>query len=160
MGRASSRRVFVVCLGSVVALLATPAAAAAGTSHLEGHAMAPADITSSQYESMGDFDDLSSVILGCQTTVPARCFGPAQLRAAYGIQPLLSAGTDGTGRTIVLVDAYQSPTIVKDLGAFDTIWHLPAPPSFNVLHPFGLTPFDRTDGVQVGWSREISIDVE
>ena len=29
-----------------------------------------------------------------------RCHGPDQIRAAYGIQPLLDAGHDGTGRTI------------------------------------------------------------
>src|ERR1700709_884670 len=38
----------------------------------------------------------------CQVTVPAQCFGPAQIRAAYGIDKLAA---DGTGRNIVIVDA-------------------------------------------------------
>src|SRR3989442_435796 len=60
-----------------------------------------------------------------------------------------------------VIDAFQSPTIQKDLAAFDAIWNIPAPPSFNIIPPpGGLTPFVATDPNQVGWSSEISLDVE
>ena len=95
----------------------------------------------------------------CQLTHPARCYAPDQIRAAYGVQPLLDAGTDGSGRTIVLVDAYQSPTIQHDLAAFDSLFGLPDP-VLNVVAPDGLTPFDQNDPTQVGWAAEITLDVE
>ena len=159
-GISSWPRILAVCLGLMVASATLPTGAAAANDNPVGHAMAPAVGASAEFRSLGNFDDASSPLFLCQRTVPPRCFGPAQLRAAYGIQPLLDAGITGAGRTIVLVDAYQSPTIQKDLAAFDAIWGLPAPPSFNIVHPFGLTRFDVHDGTQVGWSLEISIDVE
>lgn len=88
------------------------------------------------------------------------CYGPEQIRAAYGIQSLLNSGHDGTGRTIVIVDAFQDPTVGKDLKAFDNAFGLPDPPSFQVLAPFGLTPFDPSNADQVSWSGEIALDVE
>jgi subtilase family serine protease len=125
-----------------------------------GHAMSPAVGSVGQFRYLGDVRDLGLAPFPCQNTVPAACFGPDQLRNAYGIQPVLNAGVTGAGRTIVIIDAFQSPTIQKDLAAFDAIWHLPAPPAFNIISPDGLTPFDITDAIQVGWSLEISVDVE
>jgi subtilase family serine protease len=89
-----------------------------------------------------------------------RCYSPDQIRTAYSIKPLYAGGFDGTGRTIVIIDAFQSPTINQDLALFDSTFGLPAPPAFNIIAPDGLTPFDPTDGNQVGWSAEISLDVE
>lgn len=88
------------------------------------------------------------------------CYGPAQMRAAYRVQPLLDVGLDGTGKTIVIIDAFQNPTMASDLASFDATFGLPAPPSFKTIAPFGLTPFNPTDPFQVGWSAEIAIDVE
>jgi subtilase family serine protease len=88
------------------------------------------------------------------------CYGPAQIRNAYSIQPLLDNGQDGSGRTITIIDAFQNPTMASDLASFDSRFGLPAPPSFKTIAPFGLTPFDPTDPNQVGWSSEIAIDVE
>ena len=42
------------------------------------------------------------------------CYDPSQIQNAYGVKPLLDAGKNGAGRTIVIVDAYQNPFI--DLG--------------------------------------------
>jgi subtilase family serine protease len=124
------------------------------------HAMVPAVDSSAQYESMGSMPDVGTTPFPCQKTTPATCFGPAQIRAAYDVQSLLDSGVTGTGRTIVIVDAFQSPTIQKDLAAFDALWSIPAPPAFNILAPDGLTPFNAADGNQLNWSLEISIDVE
>lgn len=87
---------------------------------------------------------------------PVPCFGPAQIRHAYDIPGYLT----GAGETIVIVDAFQSPTIVSDLQLFDSAFGIPAPPAFNIIAPQGLTPFDPTNADQVGWSAEISLDVE
>jgi subtilase family serine protease len=88
------------------------------------------------------------------------CYFPQQIRAAYAVQPLLHAGTDGTGRTIVIVDAFQDPTIRSDLSRFDSITGIPDPPSLTIVAPYGLTPYDVTNADQVGWSGEIALDVE
>ena len=140
---------------------AVPASAA-----VVAHAMTPAVGSIVRYEYIGTAEPQGLVVFGCQTRPrlgpPARafCYGPDQIRAAYDIQPILAGGIDGAGGTIVIVDAFQSPTIQKDLAAFDTIWNIPAPPSFNIIAPDGLTPFDVTSPNQVGWSAEISLDVE
>jgi subtilase family serine protease len=88
------------------------------------------------------------------------CYGPQSIYAAYGFDKLLSQGITGKGRTIVIVDAFQNPQIKKDLAAFDAAFGLKAPPALNIIAPFGLTPFDPNNDNQVGWSSEISLDVE
>ncbi|HEY7046107.1 MAG TPA: S53 family peptidase [Jatrophihabitantaceae bacterium] len=95
----------------------------------------------------------------CQLTDPAECYGPTQIRAAYGIDKLGRRGLDGRGRTIVIVDSFQSPTIQEDLATFDAAFGLPDP-AFNIIAPDGLTPFDQSDANQVGWAGEITLDVE
>ncbi|GAB3961384.1 hypothetical protein GCM10029978_013550 [Actinoallomurus acanthiterrae] len=61
------------------------------------------------------------------------CYTPQQLRAAYGIQPLLDRGIDGRGRTIVVPAlAAEQPAppkvsdIRQDMKTFDGLFGLPA----------------------------------
>lgn len=89
-----------------------------------------------------------------------RCYLPAQIRKAYSIQPLLDQGQNGAGVTIVIIDAFQDPTIADDLARFDTIAGLAPPPSFRIYTPFGLTPYNVANADQVLWSSEIALDVE
>jgi subtilase family serine protease len=97
----------------------------------------------------------------CQSpSATFKCYGPAQIRKAYSIQPLIDNGQDGSGMTITIIDAFQNPTMASDLASFDSAFGLPAPPSFRIIAPFGITPFDPTNPNQVGWSSEIAIDVE
>ena len=64
----------------------------------------------------------------------SRCYAPRQFRVAYGIQPLLDAGVDGRGQTVVLVEyAATTPAsppqvtdIRQDLADFDSRFGLPA----------------------------------
>jgi subtilase family serine protease len=89
-----------------------------------------------------------------------RCYQPAQIQNAYNITPLLNHGINGAGRTIVIVDAYGSPTIASDLQTFDATMGLPNP-SFTEITPAGSPPpFDITDPNQVGWAAETTLDVE
>jgi subtilase family serine protease len=68
----------------------------------------------------------------------ATCYSPAEIRVAYGIQPLTDRGIDGRGQTVVLpelaeqrlspgVDAAAVSNIGQDLAGFDQLFHLPAP---------------------------------
>ena len=99
------------------------------------------------------------VYYGCQLSTPPNgpCYGPDQIRAAYGIQPLLNAGKDGTGRTIAIIDAYGSPTLAADLAYFDARWGLPAA-NLTTVYPSG--PPDRRIRTSSGWAGETTLDVE
>jgi subtilase family serine protease len=89
-----------------------------------------------------------------------RCYQPAQIQTAYNITPLLNHGINGAGRTIVIVDAYGSPTIASDLQTFDAAMGLPNP-SFAQITPAGSPPpFDANDPNQFGWAVETTLDVE
>jgi hypothetical protein len=88
-------------------------------------------------------------------------FSPQQIRQAYGFNPIyFSNGTikgDGSGQTIAIVDAYNQPNIRSDLAAFDSMYGLPAPPSFTVVNQTGGSTLPATD---TGWGMEESLDVE
>lgn len=88
------------------------------------------------------------------------CYGPDAIRKAYGINGLINKGFTGKGRTIVIIDAFGSPTVATDLAAFDTAFGLPAPPAFNVVTMPGTPPFDPTNADMVGWTGEIALDTQ
>ena len=96
----------------------------------------------------------------CLTNTAAPlCYSPQQMRQAYGVQPLLAAGTTGKGRVITLIEAFQDPTIKTDLQLFDKTFGLPDP-QLNVIAPFGSTPFNPNDPIQTGFAGETALDVE
>jgi len=125
------------------------------------HAMTPMVSALADYQNLGQ--DFAAAQLMCKAPL---CFGPAQLRAAYDIQPLLTTGVngtviDGTGATIVIVDAFSNPYIQSDLATFDTDFGLGATPQVTIVPPpDGSTQFDPNDPNQFGWAIEISLDVE
>ncbi|HJZ74285.1 MAG TPA: S53 family peptidase [Vicinamibacterales bacterium] len=88
------------------------------------------------------------------------CYGPDAIRAAYGVNALLAAGFDGKGETIVIIEAFGSPTLEADLDLFDATFALPAPPSVRQIRMPGTPPFDVNDDEQVGWALETSLDVQ
>ena len=85
------------------------------------------------------------------SSIPGRqCYDPYQMRHAYGVDSLIAAGFDGTGHTIVIVDAFQNPTLVSQIDFYNTFYGLP-PTSLTQIAPDGLTPFDPNDGNMVSW---------
>ena len=110
-------------------------------------------------------------LFNCQVGLSAgACYDPYQMRHAYKIDALINAGFDGSGKTIVIVDAFQSPNIVQQLNTWNAFYGLPslnglggAPnPSlgtFRQVAPNGLTPFVAGDPNMSGWAEEISLDV-
>lgn len=160
MERRSARRLFIG-LVTFVALLAMIGSVFVVQNPMGAKAAAPSLIVSHgirlrpQYRYVGAVH--AGVTYGCQTR--STCFGPKQYENAYEITPLLKRGITGKGRTIVIIDAFQSPTIQHDLQKFDSLFGL-NDPTLNVIAPDGLTPFNPMDGNQVGWSAEITLDVE
>jgi subtilase family serine protease len=92
------------------------------------------------------------------------CYDPYQIRHAYGVDNLTSAGFDGKGKTIVIVDAFQYPGLVDDLNYFDSFYGLPSLNGLGGLAKRGLGTFTQVapDGlgpVDEGWAGEITLDV-
>ena len=157
----SLARVFAGRAGALVLAAALLVAGVAPASFVTaGHAMTPAVDSESQFEFISDFQSDALPPLPCLHSTPIACFGADTIRAAYAIQPLLDRGITGAGRTIVIIDAFQNPSIDSDLARFNSFWNIPAPPSFTVLKPYGVPDFDPTNPKHLGWSQEISIDVE
>src|ERR1700756_1627656 len=122
-------------------------------------------------------------VLGPATTVPQGiplcksaslgnivCYTPNFIKKAYEYPS--TATLDGTGQTIVIVDAFGSSTITSDLALFDAVFGISPPPSFTIFCGNSPTPFDTStcpvinlnaNNVhhdQAGWAVETSLDVE
>src|SRR6266851_8207406 len=125
---------------------------------------------------------LSYVQLGPLTTFPQGlplcksaslgnivCYSPSFVKKAYEFPS--TSTLDGSGQTIVIVDAFGSPTIASDLALFDARFGIPAPPSFTIFCGNSPTPLDPSTCPTVnifnsnphgsfGWTIETSLDVE
>ena len=87
-------------------------------------------------------------------------YSPNELQTAYNMKPLYQAGLDGTGETIVIVDAYGSATIALDAEVFSQIYGLPdlTPANFQVVKAGGLV--NNPHGPPRNWTIETTLDVE
>lgn len=163
--RSPRRVVVVVALAAAAVAVALTAGSASRAATAASHTMSPAtgkinvhpDVSGPQRAPKpGDG-------FGCQArplngTQGFRCYTPQQIQNAYGYSGLLASGVNGSGTTIVIVDAYSNPYIPQDLAIQDTMFKLPAP-NYTVV-PVGNVPaFDINDPNQVGWAEEITLDV-
>src|SRR5689334_7782306 len=94
------------------------------------------------------------------TARPSGGYTPAQIRAAYFVNPLLHKGINGTGESIVIVDSFGSPTIRHDLKVFDRQFKIAPPRSLTIIHPAGPIPPFKPNETRVGWAQETTLDVE
>ena len=78
------------------------------------------------------------------------------LQTVYNATSLYAQGYQGEGQTIGLLEFFGSPTITQDLQLFDAQFGF-SNPSFTVT-PF--VPYNPNLGVSMGWSTEVSLDVE
>ncbi|OFE17043.1 hypothetical protein BA895_17830 [Humibacillus sp. DSM 29435] len=167
-----SRSSFMFGIVSAAACAAVVAAAAAGTAGAANAAPAHQSSGAASPAARGGPPKVKTpsppsnarakggVVFGCQSvTATVRCYGPDQIRAAYGTDKLINAGFTGKGRKVVVVDAYQSPTLRADLSSFNSVWGLPTAP-LQIVAPDGLTPFDPNDANMQGWASEINLDVQ
>jgi subtilase family serine protease len=86
-------------------------------------------------------------------------YGPADLQSAYGLGS--ASATDGAGRTVAIVDAYNDPTAEQDLATYRSQYGLnpctTANGCFRKVNQTGGTSYPRTDA---GWATEISLDLD
>ncbi|WP_449462283.1 S53 family peptidase [Tardisphaera miroshnichenkoae] len=81
-------------------------------------------------------------------------YTPSQIAEYYGFNEVAGRGE---GQTIVIVDAFGSPTIYHDVAVFDAVFDLP-PVSMRVIRLPG--PSNSTLSDREGWALETSLDVE
>jgi subtilase family serine protease len=174
-----SRALLLICgaaITSIVALgtggaAASPVAAAPGTSAAVTAAR-PIPFAIGHVLGAGHMSQPTTTAQ-CETNYGIACYEPFQLQRAYNLAPLFSRGINGRGETIVIVDAFGSPSIASDLQTFDSETGLPNPPSFQVITPEGpitTTPSTCTSTFSptgpdlcsdyYGWTDETSLDVE
>lgn len=97
-----------------------------------------------------------------------QCATPTTIKTGYSFP----ASATGAGKTIMIVDAFGSPTILSDLARFSADTGLPAmhtPPSsggpcaspcLRILYPGGKPTFNANQPTDVTWAEETSLDVQ
>jgi subtilase family serine protease len=145
-------------LGFVLVAVAAVAMLAATTGGAVTHTMTPSVGANPVVQNLGALNSPANQpgrLRQCQLS--GTCQGPDQIRNAYGFQQLLDQGVNGTGRTIVIIDAYGSDTIQQDLATQDSYFGL-APANLNVIYPDG-TPSATSVSNRFGWKAETTLDV-
>ncbi|MFL5298852.1 MAG: protease pro-enzyme activation domain-containing protein, partial [Anaeromyxobacteraceae bacterium] len=98
--------------------------------------------------------DITSSALG---HLPPCGYQPRELQTSYGLKALHAQGLDGTGQTVVITDAFGSPTLAGDAATFSQIYGLP-PADLTIVRAPGLA--QNPHGVDLGWNAETTLDVE
>ena len=98
-----------------------------------------------------------------QTSFPTFLCGykPGQLRSAGDLNKTINSGYDGTGQTIAIIDAYASPTIVRDTNDYMLAAGEPLLTRYQQIVP---SPSQYVDEAACqepsGWQTEQTIDVQ
>ena len=153
--------------------LSMPAAAAAATAPAAATGIRPVPLAAGHVIKVAGKMAQPPTTAQCEKQFGIACYQPFQLQRAYNLAPLFSRGIEGQGQTIVIVDAFGSPSIASDLQTFDAQLGLPNPPSFQVITPAGpitTNPKNCTSKYSptgpdlcsdyYGWTDETSLDVE
>ncbi|MGN6126671.1 MAG: S53 family peptidase [Humibacter sp.] len=140
---------------SAPALAATPSAASPDTS---GTYTVHPFVEKSTLSTSAIKPSLTPADCLAQTGGAVACQTPDSIRAAYNIPATVNGVPAGTGQTIVIVDAFGSPTVQSDLATFSQTFGLPAP-NLTVYYPGG-KPTWNGRGTQSGWAQETSLDVQ
>lgn len=100
---------------------------------------------------------------GYASTLPYAICGykPPQLQSAYDLSAPIAAGDDGSGVTVAIVDAYESPTLFSDAHEY-SVRNEPAAVLTRRLFKEDISPtFDKESFCEAsGWSVEQTLDVE
>jgi subtilase family serine protease len=165
MAVAAAAVLAAVAGGTVTASAAARGGTASGTASRAPHASNPsgpgtltvhpaADHVHGAFMAPVPFSDAQ-----CEATFRVKCFVPDQVEAAYNLPALYRSGINGKGRTIVIVDAFGSPTIANDLLQFDQYLGLGTPP-LRIVKIGKVPAFNPGNGDMMGWANETSLDVE
>jgi subtilase family serine protease len=96
----------------------------------------------------------------CQAQLGIKCYTARQIEQAYDLPALYRHGVNGTGASIVIVEAYGSPTMRQDLATFDAAMDLPNP-VLDIVQPEGKVPaYEEWNVDMIAWAWETTLDVE
>jgi subtilase family serine protease len=89
-------------------------------------------------------------------------YAGSQLQRAYGMAGAISAGNDGHGVTVAIIDAYGSPTIVQDVETYSSLHGLPSISGLftQVVAPGTFMRPQNPAQDPEGWAGEETLDVE
>ena len=159
------RAIGLVALAAGAALVLLTAAASRQTTAVTRHSVSPAigrvgvrPLVAGPLHARPGSDLFSCQSYPSDGSAGPRCYSPQQIQEAYGYSGLLASGVDGTGVTIVIVDAYANPYVAADLQIQDAKFGLPDP-GFEAVAPQGVPAFDPTDAKMDGWAEESTLDV-
>jgi subtilase family serine protease len=93
---------------------------------------------------------------GCFNGAP--CYLPDQIGQAYDF-PTGQGAPTGAGQTILIVDAYGSPTLASDLATFDGVLGIPAP-NLTIVQQKKVITGGQPSGDLLSWGLETTLDVE
>jgi subtilase family serine protease len=85
---------------------------------------------------------------------------PDQIKGAYGLS---SSGLDGSGQTVAVIDAFASPTILRDVNQWSVNRGLPTMNPSQLVQVVAPGTYKRPDNPQQdpsGWYGEETLDVE
>ena len=161
LSRASSARL-VVAVAAVLTAVATSTAALGSTASNASHASDPGTfvVHPAAHDVRGAF--MAPVPFSdaqCEAVFRIDCYVPDQIEAAYNLPALYGRGITGRGQTIVVVDAFGSPTIADDLLQFDQYLGLGTPP-MRIVRVGHVPTFDSGNADMIGWASETTLDVE
>lgn len=91
-------------------------------------------------------------------SLPPCGYSPIEIQTAYNLGALYANGLTGAGKTVVITDAYGSPTIRRDAEVFSQVYGLPdlTTSNFQVYRAPGVV--NNPHGA--GWDGETTLDVE
>ena len=103
--------------------------------------------------------DITNTTLG---HLPSCGYQPSEMRTAYNMNGAYAAGLTGAGQTVVIVDAFGSPTIAQDAEIFSQIYGLPdlTSSNFQLVKAPGLSHNSDPKDAVANWALETSLDVE
>ncbi len=141
--------------GQAVPGVAVPAAGAAATSPLTSftdQCFGTGSATLSNAATTATYSGVTYAFNGLTCA-----YTPQQIAAHYGIDQAYGYGIDGTGQTIVIVDAYGSPTALADANTFFAAVGVAPFTSDNFQI---ITPAGAPTKVDYGWAGEVALDIE
>jgi subtilase family serine protease len=151
----------VTALAAGIMAAAAPAGSAATRPATSAGATTPGIIATPGAVRMGKATQSPPSTAFCKANYGIDCFSPQQIRTVYNLAPVYANKVTGKGETIVIVDAFGSPTMAHDLSVFDKAYGLPAPPSFKTIAPAGkIPPWNKDNSDMTGWGGETTLDVE
>jgi subtilase family serine protease len=166
------RKLVVVVVGAALTALAGLGAGGATVAPAADAAAQMIPFAAGHILAVGDLP-LPPTTADCEADFGIACYQAYQLQRAYDLAPLFAKGIEGQGETIVIVDAFGSPSIASDLRNFDSQMGLPNPPSLRVITPDGPITTNPANCASAysptgpdlcsdyyAWTGETSLDVE